>query len=262
MLPFCSMLLKPLKNRKGSSPANNWKGWRYPNKDVDFVFNGEYRSLNDLVSHVRSFEKANELEHIEDIVDVLEDYFCRTCVFFNQFCVPVQKDSVLSQAIKKINTYYRGAKSIANIKKKALLNEELRTLSKSEINEQVDTCVGCSLNKFPQNFGHESAYLSDMEKAYGKTQEELDAIHGRADKLGKCEGCGCKLKTKVFLASEDYGQGVVEQSLVTLNNMLHAKTGNGNMCWQIKNTFRDEHLEEVKKDRKFTKTKLEKWGYR
>lgn len=243
----------------GRKPTCLWKGWTYP--DTDFTFNNEYKTLEELMEHVRNFEKNNEKQHIFNLRDVLEDYFCRNDEFFSQFCEEARKEDFVSGTLIKIRKAAVGVKALAKIKKKSLLNE-LKTISDEEIKENASICASCPLNKHKGKVGHESAYYRDIERAYDKPIAELDAEHGLAKELGKCDtGCSCKLATKVYLGVEDYGNSLFELPNPSLNNMIQAKPEVGGVCWQVKRAMRPEDVEAIQKAGKVSNKQLKELGY-
>lgn len=249
-------MLKALKNLGNHKPKGGYRGWEYPKElpgGDKYVFNDDYQTIEDLVHHVRSFEKINGFEHILGLRDILEDYFCRSCSFFRQFCVD---DSELT-TMDKIRRVIEGGKAVLKIKAKSA-TRSLKVLDLEEVQENVNKCLKCSLNKFHKEVQHERMYVHDIEKAYGvKDIKEVEV--DKHEKLGQCTGCGCKVMSKVFLHVDSYAHALLK-NIHDINRMLNANI-NGEVCWQLENIFHKEHLEIMKKHRRVTKSQLIQWGY-
>ncbi len=236
-------------------PKNGFRGWKYPIDKFSFYFNDDYQSVTDLYRHVREFEKVNKLKPIDDLEDVLEDYFCRTCEYFRQFCVEV--DNVVTTK-DKIRRVVSGSKAVLKIKVKSAINT-LKVLPVEEVAENVSVCDGCSLNQYADQVGHDNSYVHNVEKAYGVKDIKLLHQPGH-ENLGQCYGCGCKTMTKVFLHEENYGKELTA-SPHDINKLLHARTGNGAMCWQLRRVLLPEHLSQIVSEGKITYQNLRLWGY-
>lgn len=249
-------MLKALKNLFGEKPRGGFVGWKYPKKlkgGKYFEFKDEYQRIEDLVRHVRKFERANGFTPILGLQDILEDFFCRKCSYYRQFCV----EDIMTVK-QRVQGVIEGGKAILKIKAKSVSNS-LKVLELSEVKKNVDRCRGCSLNRFASEIGHEPMYVHDLEKAYGVKDIKEVEVEGHSD-LGKCDGCDCKMMSKVFLHVDNYGKPLL-RSIYKINNMLQANIEGGKNCWQLEGMFHKEHIEIMKKNRKVTKQNLKDWGY-
>lgn len=251
-------MLKAVKNYNGQKPKNGFRGWTYPVEGFEFIFNDSYESLTDLHRHVVKFETANKLAPLDNLYAILEDHFCRTCSYYRQFCMDIPE--ITAQVKHKFGRIISGGKAVAKIKAKSAKGV-LKVLPLEEVQKNVEGCDGCSLNKYADSVGHELMYAGNVAKAYGvKDLSELDVQLYGHHRLGQCTGCGCKVKTKVYLDVENYGSSLTDNPH-DINKMLKAETGNGEVCWQLSSIFLPEHLEAIKKQSKITHKQLKEWGY-
>lgn len=242
----------PVKNQQGHPPKNGWTGYTYPKEGYEKTFDFKYKTLDDLITHIREYEKQNELEPIPNIVDKVQQYFCNTCEFYRQFCRNVEEPKDRS-LIESISTIARGAAAVARINFKSRLN----ILDEEEISNNVKHCASCSFNYFKPNRPiadeevdgfHETMYKGKLAESYEVDNlAEVATEEHKAGKIGTvCRGCGCNQFSKVYLDPEDYA-GPLMSNIHDINRLLKARIdyddGSGiKGCWQLKAILNEKNL--------------------
>lgn len=136
--------------------------------------------LDDLYRDINNYRRQNRLEEIESLPLVVENYLCGLPE--NQHkCQPM----ILHRSITE---YIRGGIHL-------IRNLAFPKFAKQEVAEaRASQCIKCPLNIFP-NKDHFVAWSDGI--AIKEVGERRTSVH---EQLGSCAGCGCPLKSKVFVA--------------------------------------------------------------
>jgi ribosomal protein L37E len=136
------------------------------------------RSKKDLIDRITAYRAQNNLEVIEYLPVVLENYWCS---------LPQNKGKCVSAEIDRgFLGYFRGG--IALLKQMAYR----RFVSQETADNRAAICLRCPHNTFPNK---ESFIKWSDDIAEASTLGRRSKFHSR---LGQCDVCGCPNRAKVW----------------------------------------------------------------
>ena len=172
-------------------------------KDPDTGFQYREKSLADLYKRIVTYRAQNNLEPLELLREVVENYLCGLPENTNK-CQPMELQRSWFQ------TVVGGVLLLKNLAFRRYAPQKVAE-------ERAKQCEGCKFNVFPDKgpFISFADNIAVMQVGERRTEN--------AEKLGNCEVCTCVLKSKVFY------QGSLpkfpEDQLVQLRSVN---------CWQLK----------------------------
>lgn len=153
--------------------------FNFPDPDTGYIHKAS--NYQNLVREILVYRQNNNLEPIENLPQVLEDYFCRMACNAGK----CQKDIALNRGYAAI--WKGGILLLKNLLYKRFASQETAE-------NRAKQCSTCKYNVL------KNPDLLDIaaEKMVGKRSlpEELKA------KTGNCAACGCNLRGKVFYDGE------------------------------------------------------------
>lgn len=135
-----------------------------------------------LYAQIVSYRTQNQLEHIDELKVVVENYLCN---------LPENRHKCENRKLERSwDTYVRGGVELLRnmFFKKQVTDEEAEARAK--------ICVGCTYNYFPDKGPF--VQWSD-NTAIKQVGERRTSVH---DKLGNCAVCSCPLRSKVFIGGK------------------------------------------------------------
>lgn len=167
-------MLKKLKI--GSGPIE----YTFLDPDTQYIYVAA--NLPDLVKHIVTYRSQNELEPIENLDMVLEDYWCGNPKNFMSCCDrPLERSFV---------TYIKGGIALV----KNLLFKKF--VSKLEAESRASLCFLCPKNVILDSGPFQDWANEVMVKSIGTRQID------QKEKLGICACCECVLRAKVWTAEK------------------------------------------------------------
>ncbi len=176
----------------------------YTFKDPDTGREFEEKSKAELIERISAYRKQNNLEELEHMGFVLENYWCSLPDNMNN-CVPVEK---LKRGL--IGYIKGGIALLANLTYKNPVHQVVA-------DTRAKICTGCQLNVFPDQGGFIAWSNQIAEASVGDRKSKYH------EELGQCGGCSCPLRAKVW-----YG-GRIELTKEQESVMREAKPE----CWQL-----------------------------
>lgn len=214
------------------APIGGWNGFKHP--ITKYEFKGEYKSVDDIIYHVKTYEEQNDLKHVVNIRSFIENYFCERDGM-GEFCEPCQMiRRNLSQTVK-------GASAFIKAKAKKFVGEEWHA-KRSRAEARAEKCSKCSYN-IPAG-----AQMGDaeMENLYSKE----DGFHTPFDsRLIKCKGCGgCPLQPKVWFAPDIISDSLKGQTFYNINKLIVTNEEDKSertqhVCWMMEEKFKSSVLD-------------------
>lgn len=163
-------------------PGFNSLDWKFKDPDTGFDFLANSRA--DLVRQIIVYRTNNQLEPIENLDLVLNDYLCRLDSNSGK-CWPV---STLSRGF--MATFKGGVTLLKSMAFKAFATQEVA-------DSRARVCDRCPENVFPDKHG----FIKYVDVV------ALHTIGSRksnpSDSLGNCAVCTCILKAKVWIDSKN-----------------------------------------------------------
>lgn len=150
---------------------------RYEFTDPDTGFYYKAPDLKSLIQHIVTYRSQNELEPIENLDVVLENYWCQKPVNSSNCCEVELKRGFLG--------YLKGGIALT----KMMLFKT--TVPKAEADRRASICVGCPKNIIPSP--EYKSWADDLAE-----QMVGDLKSSYHDQLGHCECCSCLLRAAVF----------------------------------------------------------------
>jgi len=184
------------------APFQAFKSYRFPDPDTKFLHTGA--SFDSLISNIRFYRAQNELEEIEFLEAVVENYLCHLPIHIG--CCeqrPKLKRGVIP--------FLRGGIMLL---KNLLYN---KYVDQETADRRAETCSKCILNTFPDK----GPFIEWSDRLALHTIGARKSKHH--DELGTCTGCGCPLRCKVW-----YG-GTIKLSTQERETMSNANSS----CWQL-----------------------------
>ena len=186
-----------LKFRPFNSPVR----WQF--KDPDSGRMHEGRDALSLHKNIVMYRKNNELEPIEELPAVVENYLCIQPENIGK----CQENTQLSRSLWQ--SFRGGVVLLHNMLYK-------KFASQTQADARAQICITCPKNVFPEN---KSVYIATADKiAEASTLGRKSKYH---NELGNCIVCSCPLRCKVF-----YGEKI------TLTP--EEKSEMPDFCWQLK----------------------------
>lgn len=152
--------------------------WADPDTGRQFQSN----TKQSLMERITAYRQTNNLEEIEHLSFVLENYWCG---------LPENEGKCVKAEVKRgFLGYVKGG--IALIKNIAYD----KMVSLIEANKRADQCASCKYNVFPDKKGFIAWSDQIAEAAVGLRKTE------KHNELGNCEVCSCPLRAKVFYGGD------------------------------------------------------------
>ena len=163
-------------------PGYNSLDWEFTDPDTGYQFRTGSRA--DLVKQIITYRINNQLEPIDNLDLVLNDYLCKLpCNAGN-----CRINGTLSRGL--IGTVKGGVTLLKSMAFKAFVSQE-------KADDRSSVCARCPMNVFPD------------KKAFVKYSDRV-ALHcigkrrtSNFDNLGNCAVCSCVLKAKVWIVPEN-----------------------------------------------------------
>ena len=191
-------------------------GWRYVDPDSSFRYEKGYRSLEELLEHIRNYRAQNGLKPIPKLRMVVQDWLCHE-VSMGRQCCPVQN------VVRGLRHYLRGAKIYAQT---VLRGQEF--VSQEVAEQRAEICVCCPKNVI--NSHHDS-----MQEYTDRKIMELvgDKTTSNDDKLFTCEVCTCVLAAKVHFPKSLIAESLTKDEKTILESVTEDRDGAPMKCWQL-----------------------------
>lgn len=159
------------------APGLGPRTWRFRDPTTCFSFHAN--SLNDICKHIREYRKQNELEELQFLETVVENYNCKL------------KDNI--GACTQREPFKRGI--FQSVRGGVSLLESLlynKMVSQEVADSRAAVCKDCPKNIFPDK-GPFIKWADKLAEAStgGKKVKDYDS-------LGNCEVCTCCMKAKVW----------------------------------------------------------------
>lgn len=165
-------------------PGFNSLDWEFKDPDTGFEFRTTSRA--DLVKQIITYRINNQLDPIENLDLVINDYLCR---------LPSNAGNC-----RALSTLSRGF--VATVKGGITLLKSMAMkefVSQEKADERSAVCVECPLNVFPDKRGFIKYTDAVALHSIGKKRSS------NHNKLGNCGVCSCVLKAKVWVTPENLG---------------------------------------------------------
>jgi hypothetical protein len=176
------------------------KVFQFRDPDTQKEFTGT--SIKDVATQVNGYRAQNELEPLEYIEAVIENYLCHLPLHAGS-CTPV------TNAKRTVGQWTKGGIAL-------LQNLMFKDFApQDQADKRSEICANCPHNSFPDK----NYYITWSDMMAEKSVGQLKSKHH--DKLGTCDICGCILKSKVFW------KGRVKLSPDELQKMKKVPN-----CWQ------------------------------
>jgi len=177
--------------------------WTFQFKDPDTAFTYHSHNLTELYRRIILYRQQNNLEMIEELPQVVENYLCGLPENVGKCQENIELD-------RKFTAYVKGGVSL-------LKNMLFGLYAKREVAEKrALQCVSCPNNVFPDK----GAFLKWSDDiAIAQVGERKVTVH---EQLGSCKVCSCPLRSKVFF--EGKIAPFPEEELVELKKVS---------CWQL-----------------------------
>lgn len=176
---------------------------RYVFKDPDTGFKFRAANKKDLIKHIVAYRAQNELEPIDRLTDVLENYWC-SLPENTGACEPNR------HIPRSMHQYVKGGVGLLM----NLFYGEKNIVPQEEADRRADVCLGCPYNKFPDKNAFERWADDLAQKSVGDHRSK------HHEQLGNCEVCSCNMRAKVFFG------GKIELTEEELEKMEEVN------CWQ------------------------------
>lgn len=200
-------------------------GYRFVDPDSGFVYTKEYRTFEDLASHVKTYREQNKFLPLDDFRRVWENWICQE-FGMERSCCPVEADIA-----RNFEQYLSGAKAFV---RRIVSKETLVTQKVAE--RRASTCVDCDKNQ--ANMGHRMAQLYSDKVMGHMTKGKSTSLD---TKLFTCAVCTCILRPKVHFPSKEVAESLSDTDIGRLNREPKSlSTGKHLHCWQL------DAVEEVK----------------
>lgn len=136
-----------------------------------------------LLSHITRYREQNQLEPIEYLEEIVENYLC---------LLPENIGGCVSAGKLKRGFFGFVKGGIALFQNVAYT----QFVSKEKANARAEICVGCPMNVFPDKgpFVRWSDRLAEASVGTRRVDKH--------SKLGNCEACGCPLRAKVWFGGK------------------------------------------------------------
>lgn len=215
-------------------PNKNPPNMRFVDPDTGFVYEQAYKSINELLAHVRKYRSANNKDPIPALRLRVEDYICqqpgseRHCRNYNE-----------NERHLTVREWRRGGEAFIRSKIMALTKgDDARFVDESQAVKRAQVCLRCPFNMKFQSRGqleHHADQLQIRDLGDRAVPAELEA------KLDNCSVCGCNLKTKVWysreiidMANADLNEQEKEDMPDSSKKNIKSKDGNFFDCWMLK----------------------------
>ncbi len=188
---------------KKFKPVGVSRVYRFPDPTTGRMFTG--KSIQELVDQVVGYRKQNELEELEYLHSVVENFLCGLPENVGQ-CMP------LKQPKKSIMQFIEGGvATLKNIAYKSFVDQ-------SEADRRSEICARCPENSFP-NRDHFVKWVENLA-----VMSVGDRKSARHEDLGICNICQCPMRGKVFY------KGKIRLTPEQLDAM---KKLDNPRCWQV-----------------------------
>ena len=206
-------------------------GFSFRDPDTGKEFRGtNYKTFEELESHVQNYREQNGLPKIEEFRKVWEHYVCMNYSSERKNCCP-QDDSVS----RNFKQYIAGG--LAYIKS-VMQKEEDKFVDEEEANRRAKLCLNCKNNI--KNYGHSFAhYYTDKVMARSVGDRRVRDWQN----LFTCKCCSCILNSKVWFSGKIVGGSLLRRDLEELKQSKDY-AGKPFKCWQVEAW---EALQEAKK---------------
>ena len=199
------------------APIGGYAGWNYPTSSFRFL--EDYNSMDELISHIRQYEKNNNLPPLQDLRIVLENFFCSR-KGMDKRCIDVY--TPVDRTSKQVVT---GIKAGLKMLYRQLTNSDM--LASQEVAEKrAKICAGC-----PFNSKKEKPKLTDdiMKAIVSNKKTSKDSC------LGVCTKCTCPLKAKVHCAEDIIAESLDDDPETRNKLSKHIVTDEVSfVCWQYR----------------------------
>lgn len=150
--------------------------YKFVDPDTKYLYKAPDK--NELLYRIVAYRRQNELEPIDNLDYVVDNYLCGLPENFGS-CQDHHLD-------RHLMGYIRGGLALL----KNMLYKKYVTQEMADYRGSI--CVGCPLNVFPDKKG----FLKWSDKMAEAAVGDRKSIHH--ENLGNCEVCSCVLKAKVF----------------------------------------------------------------
>lgn len=177
---------------------------KFKDPDTGREFTG--KSIAEILPQIRGYRNQNELEELEYLPQVIENYLC-SLPQHRGMCEPVKNPK------RSVIQYLQGGVALLkNIAYATFATQE-------EADKRSEICASCPKNQFPSKTSHFVNWANDLaQRSVG------DRRSARHDDLGVCEICSCPLRSKVWY---DGKIKLTKEQLEEMKKLDNPK------CWQV-----------------------------
>lgn len=211
-------------------------GWRYVDPDTQFYYGRHYRSLDELLDHVRTYRAQNKHDPISDLRLVVEDWLCCQPAV-GRYC----KEEP-SPAGRTIGHYAQGAKAAVEIavSKAAasvgIANGPFVSLAVAE--KRAAICVRCHYNEENESHSRLSRYTDTyVAGIVGNRKTSADG------ELLSCTICTCALRPKVHISDSIIKSTMKSSDKPRFPNGSLGKDEKPLHCWQVRPIKENDNAE-------------------
>lgn len=176
----------------------------FKDPDTGREFTG--KSIAEMLPAIRGYRSQNELEELEYLPQVIENYLC-SLPQHKGMCEPVKSPK------RSVIQYLQGG--VALLKNIAYAS----FCSQEEADRRSEICSRCPRNEFPNRTSHFTNWANDL--ANRSVGDRKSSHH---NDLGVCGICSCPLRGKVHWA------GKIK---LTKENLEEMKKLDNPKCWQV-----------------------------
>lgn len=171
-------------------------------KDPDTKYHYKANNKEELIKAIRGYRQQNELEPLEELDAIVEDYLCKK---------PENMGQCINGRLKRgFMTYVKGGmRLVKNVVYPS-------TVTPEEANRRADICAKCPHNVFPDKDMFVKWSDDIWSAAVGSRSKRVT----KHDELGNCAICTCPLRAKVWF------NGDIELSQAQIQEMKKVQ------CWQ------------------------------
>lgn len=200
-------------------------GWRFVDPDTQHPYREGYRSIDQLLSHIKTYRAQNKLDPIPKLRTAVECWLCEQ--------PNMQPHCLDASSSRTVGQYLNGARAGAQLALERA--SSMMGLSKSPFTSQklaekrAATCVRCKYNV--ENGDHSRTRKYSDEFVAGIVGPRETSQDGE---LFSCSICSCPLRPKVHIGNRIIQERMNPHERYRFPNGAPGKDGKPLYCWQVR----------------------------